>query len=71
MIENNNISFIEENEPNDNPITMIQEEQINEQIPQQINSQNINQQVVQNSDYIKELPKWDINPPLEINRGEK
>lgn len=26
---------------------------------------------VNNTDIIKELPEWNIEPPLEINRGEE
>jgi len=63
MIEENNINFIEDLEPIENNISTIQE------LP--VNQNSSGTTVTQNADYIKELPKWDINPPLEINRGEQ
>lgn len=69
-MEDNNISFIEDITVNDKPITIKEEAPI-EQIPQQTTNQVISNTVIQSDEFIKELPKWDINPPLEINRGEK
>ena len=68
MIEENNISFIEDINPSNDIISKDKENSI-EKLPIQDNK--VAQPEIQSSDYIKELPNWDINPPLEINRGEK
>ncbi len=68
MIEEKNISFIEDINPSNDIISKDKENSI-EKLPIQDNK--FAQPEIQSSDYIKELPNWDINPPLEINRGEK
>ena len=68
MQENQNINFIEEIRDNDNSIIEIQDD--TKQVP--IVNDNVTVTNVTNNvpdDYIKELPTWDINPPLEVNRG--
>ena len=71
MQENQNISFIEELDTSDNPTVNNNVNNITK-VVQTENTQNGYTNVInQSEDYIKELPSWDINPPLEINRGEK
>lgn len=71
MDDNQSISFIEDINSSNNSITNIQNENINPINSVQDNKQNDLPITEQFEDYIRKLPSWDINPPLEINRGEQ
>lgn len=71
MDNNQNISFIEDISSNNNIITNSQSENTNSITNIQETNQNNTPIGNPIDDYLKELPNWDINPPLEINRSEQ
>ena len=68
MQENQNINLIEEISDKDDSIIEMQDEKENNAIVNENTTTNIPSNV--SNDYIKEFPTWDINPPIEVNRGE-
>lgn len=48
----------------------IEEEPKKDEI-KELNLPNLKKAIIENEDLIVKLPEWSIEPPLEINRGQK
>jgi len=49
----------------------IEEEPKKEEQIKDLNLPNLKKNIIDNPDLIAKLPEWSIEPPLEINRGQK
>jgi hypothetical protein len=47
------------------------EEEPKKEEKKDINLPNLKKAIIENDDLIAKLPEWSIEPPLEINRGQK
>ena len=71
MQEQNNINFIKEETIDNNSIIEINDDVSNASNSIQNISTDNSSNIFNNEEIIKDLPTWDINPPLEVVRGEK